>query len=124
MLIRAEQRYLRMSPTKLRLVASALRGINEPQKAIDYLTFIKKRAALPLSKVVKQAIANAKNNKGVSDSGLKIHEIQIMEGPRLKRWRPASRGMARPILKRTSHIRVILESGTQENEKIKDQKAK
>lgn len=125
MLIRAEQKFVRMSPTKIRLVARALRGIQDPQKALTYLSFVRKRAALPLSKVIKTAIANAQNNMKLDRESLQIWGIQIGEGPVLKRGRAGSRGMARPILKRMSHIRVILEATPQkESSKVKNQKSK
>lgn len=110
MLIKAEQRYVRMSPRKVREVSRAIRGMEDPIKLIEYLGFVQKRAAGPIIKTLKQAIANAKNNMKVSEDNLKISEIIINEGPRYKRFRAGSRGMAKPIVKRTSHIRVVLET--------------
>lgn len=117
MLIKAEQRYIRMSPQKIREVVRAVGDIDNPQKMLETLSFLNRRAAGPLSKVVKTAVANAKNNKGISVDMLLIKEIQINEGPRIKRWRAGSVGRAQPILKRMSHIRVILETMSQENPK-------
>lgn len=110
MLIKAEQKYIRMSPLKIRKVADSVRGISDPTRVVEHLQFAARRAAVPLSKTLKQAIANAKNNMKQSPENLKIREIQIGEGPRYKRFRAGSRGIAKPILKRTSHIRVILET--------------
>lgn len=110
MLIIAEQRYVRMSPRKVREVGRAIRGMEDPVKLIEYLGFVGKRAAGPIIKTLKQAIANAKNNMKVSEDNLKIAEIIVNEGPRYKRFRAGSRGMAKPIVKRTSHIRVVLET--------------
>lgn len=110
MLIKAEQKYVRMSPRKLRAVADVVRKFSNPQEAVDVLEVIGKRAAEPIRKTILQAIANAVNNKSLSKESLRIVEIQIGDGPTLKRWRPRARGMAAPILKRTSHIRIVLES--------------
>lgn len=117
MIIKAEQKYVRTSPQKLRLVARAIHKIDNPERAVGILAFSDKRAAKPLAKTLKSAIANAKNRSAVGD--LLIREIQISEGPTMKRWRAASRGMAHKILKRTSHIRIILE--TKEIESSKSQ---
>lgn len=111
MLIKAEQRYIRTSPQKLREVVRGFKKINDPQKFVDYLKFSDKRAARPLAKTLKSAIANAKSRGQTGE--LTIREFQIGEGPTMKRFRAASRGMAHKILKRTSHIRIILE--TKEN---------
>lgn len=102
----AIQKYLRMSPKKLRLVVDIAKGFS-PTEAVQKLPFIGKRAAEPITKTIKAAIANAKN-KGLSEDDLIFKEIQINEGPRLKRGRPVSRGMWHPIAKRMSHIRVVL----------------
>lgn len=106
--IKSVQKFVRMSPRKLRLVADLVRGLS-PQEAIDVLPFSKKRAAGPISKVIKTAIANAKQI-GVNVGDLEFKEIQINEGPRLKRWRAGARGRAKPYKKRMSHIRVVLEA--------------
>lgn len=110
MFIRAEQRYLRISPQKIRFVAQAVKGVKSPLKAVAFLENIQKQAALPLSKVIKQAIANAGNSYNILPEDLTIRELLINEGPSLKRGQPISRGRFHPILKQTSHVRVILES--------------
>ena len=114
----ATQKFVRMSPQKLRLVVRAVKEIKDPDKLLAYLVLIKKRAALPILKTIKQALGNAKNNLGVTDR-LKVKEIQIGEGPRLKRFRAGSRGIARPILKRTSHVRIVLETEKQDQSDLK-----
>lgn len=106
----AEQKFLRMSPIKIRQVARAIRGIKEPQQATTVLSLLGKRAARPLAKVIQTAMANAKNNFNLAPQDLRIREIQVGDGPRYKRYQPAARGLAHPILKRTSHIRVVLEA--------------
>lgn len=100
------QKYLVMSPRKIRLVAALIRKM-KPIEAVEKLPFAQKRAAESISKVIRSAIANAKN-QGVSDTDLIFKEIQIGEGPRLKRGRAASRGRWAPFKRRMSHIRVVL----------------
>ena len=104
----ATQKYLIVSPKKLREVADVAKKLS-PAKALEVLPFIGKRAADPLSKVIKSAIANAKV-KGEAEGDLVFKEIQISEGPRLKRWRAGAHGRAKPYKKRMSHIRVVLTS--------------
>lgn len=106
--VKAEAKYIRISPRKVRLVVDAIRRLS-PQKALEYLGFVNKRAAKPISKVIQSAIANAKNNFALKPEDLRFKEIQVNEGPTLKRWRAISRGRAHPIMKRTSHIKVVLE---------------
>jgi len=101
------QRYIRTSPRKLRLVADAVRSLS-PEQALAHLKFVSKVAALPLYKAIKQAVANAKDQTGLSASKLAFKTIDIMDGPTYKRFQPVSRGMAHSIMKRTSHIRVEL----------------
>ncbi len=99
---------VRISPKKVRVVASNFHG-KKAVVALETLRFVPKRAATPLSKVLKSAIANAQNNKGIKPDGLIIKEILVNAGPTMKRIRPVSRGAAHRILKRTSHIKVVLE---------------
>jgi len=107
-LIKAEQKDVRMTARKIRLVAKAVKKLS-PREAVDNLKFLNKRAAKPLARVIKQAIANGVKNLGLKEEDLRFYRIEIMEGPTYKRWRPVSRGRAHSILKRTSHIRVVLE---------------
>ena len=104
----AEAKNIRKSPRKVRLVAAKLRG-QSPETALENLRYLDKAAALPLSKVIKSAVANATNNLKLDSKKLTIKEVRVNEGPVLKRYEARSRGMAHPILKRTSHIKVILE---------------
>lgn len=108
MQVSSTQKFVHMSPRKVRLVANAVRG-KSPQVALVALTFMTKRAALPVTKALKSALANATNNVKLREESLKIKSIQIQEGPRLKRFRPVSRGMAHGYKKRMSHIKVVLE---------------
>jgi len=103
---KSTQKYLIGSPRKLRAVVALIKKM-KPTEAIERLPFASRRAASDLSKVIKSALANAKN-QGVSETDLVFKEIQISEGPRLKRGRAASRGSWHPFKRRMSHIRVIL----------------
>ena len=103
---KATQKYLLMSPRKIRLVVDAIKKM-KPTQAVEALPFIQKRAGAEIAKVIKSALASAKN-AGVSETDLVFKEIQIGEGPRLKRGIAVSRGMWHPIAKRMSHIRVVL----------------
>jgi large subunit ribosomal protein L22 len=109
MIITAEQKYKRETPTRLRLVANAVKKL-APKQAIIQLGFMNKKAAKTLLTVYKQAVANAVNNLGLSADGLVTKEIIIGEGPRYRRFQPVSRGRAHGIIKRTAHVRVVLES--------------
>lgn len=80
-----------------------------PLEAYEKLPFVKKRAAEPLRKAIGTALANARE-QGLSDTDLVFKEVQINEGPMLKRWRAGARGMAKPYNRRWSHIRIILET--------------
>jgi len=104
----AKSKYLRISPRKVRLVADNLRQLS-PEEALIALLAMNKKAAQPLAETLKQAIGNAVNNFNLNKQNLVIKEIQIGEGPVFKRWRAVSRGRAHPVLKRTSHIRIVLE---------------
>lgn len=106
--MQATQKYIRTSPRKLRLVADSVRGLPAGQ-ALDYLRFMNKRAALPLAKVIRQAVANAEDAEGKKAEKLIVKIIDIGEGPTLKRWQAVSRGSAHSIMKRSSHITVVLE---------------
>lgn len=100
------QKYLIVGPRKIRDVVSLIKRLS-PVDAISKLEFINKKSSSLLAKVIKTTLAQAKT-QGISDSNLKFKEIQVEEGPRLKRGRPVSRGMWHPYKKRMSHIRVVL----------------
>ncbi len=102
------QKYLRISPRKLRLIADAIRKLS-PAQAIAYLKFTPKSAALPMSKAIRTAISNAKDQQGLSAERLMFKTIDVMGGPTYKRFRAVSRGMAHSIAKRTSHIKIVLQ---------------
>jgi len=105
--VRAVSKYLRISPSKARLVADLVRSKNVGE-ALTILKFTPKKGARLLSKTLRSAMANAENTKSMDVDVLYIKEIYVNEGPRLKRWRPRAMGRATRILKRTSHITVVL----------------
>lgn len=119
---KSEQKHLIISPRKVRPVVEIIKKMT-PLKALESLPFIKKRASEYLYKVIKSAVANA-SQKGAEVNSLIFKEIQIGEGPRLKRGQPVSRGRWHPIKKRMSHIRVVLTTRKSEirNTKIETKK--
>jgi large subunit ribosomal protein L22 len=106
--VRAVAKYVRMSPRKVKLVVDMVRGRSIDQ-ALTLLTYSTKAAARPVAKVIKSAAANAEENYGLSSDELYIAEIYADEGPTLKRGRIGARGRFKPILKRSTHITVVLE---------------
>lgn len=104
----AKSKFIRTSPRKIRLVADAIRGMKVEQ-AVEILKNINKRAAKVLLLVLKQGTGNAVNNFKLDKSSLLIKKIEIGKGPTYKRGRPVSRGQWHSILKRTSHITIVLE---------------
>ena len=104
---RAMHRYARVSPRKARLVADLIRG-QHVNTAQDILRFTRKRASELIGKVLKSAIANA-NEHEADVRRLHVAVAQVDPGPYFRRWRPKDRGRAHQILKRTSHIIVVVE---------------
>lgn len=105
---RAVARDIRVPPRKARLVIDAVRG-RYVEEALAFLRFIPNRAAGYISKVLMSAAANAANNHGLNAENLKLVEARVDEGPRWKRVQPRAQGRAYHILKRTSHITVIVQ---------------
>ena len=103
----ALHRFARISPQKARLVADQVRGVNVAN-ALESLQFSTKKGASIIRKVVESAIANAENNEGADVDRLCISEIMVDEGPTLKRFRARAKGRGVRILKRTSHIKVVV----------------
>jgi large subunit ribosomal protein L22 len=97
----------RQSPRKVRLVADFVRGKRVPN-ALTTLSFLSKRAALPIRSVIESAAANAKNALKLDAEALIIKEIRVDEGVVMKRSMPRARGSAYPFKKRTSRIFVAL----------------
>ncbi|HEB65246.1 MAG TPA: 50S ribosomal protein L22 [Chloroflexi bacterium] len=105
--IRAVARYIPISAQKARLVVDLVRG-KDVQEALDILRFANRRAAKPVAKVITSAIANAEENFGLNRDDLYIHRIFADEAPTRKWRRFGARGRFKPILRRSSHITVIL----------------
>ena len=106
--MKASATHIRISPRKVRMVVDTVRGKSVSQ-ALSILGFTRKKAALPVQKLLKSAVANAVEHGGTNDvETLVIDRIMVDEGPTLKRYMPRARGRATPIRKRTSHIRIIL----------------
>ena len=105
--VRAVERNIRMSAQKVRLVLDAVRGKPVPE-ALAVLRFLPQRAAKPVAKAVKSAAANAENNFNMDPDDLVIMRAAADEGRTLKRWRPRARGRVNQILKRSSHITVVV----------------
>ena len=105
--VRASTRYMRVAPRKARLVADQVRGLTVPE-ARTLLDFSGRGAARDIAKLIASAAANAENNHELVAEDMRIAEIQVDEGPTLKRWRARARGRATRIEKRTSHVSVAL----------------
>jgi large subunit ribosomal protein L22 len=118
-MVTAELKNYRQSPRKVRLVADAIRG-KHVLEALDTLLIATKRASSPLKKLLESAIANAEHNHGLNRDELFIKEIRVDEGVTLHRWRARARGRAAPIKKRTSHVKVVLDTAL---EVVKTEKA-
>ena len=104
----AVARHIRMSPYKVRRALALIRGksVNEAAAILDYATIV---SAEPVKKVLLSAAANAEHNYGMDRGDLIVAEAFADQGPTLKRMNPVSKGRAHSILKRTSHITVILD---------------
>lgn len=111
----AKNKMVRVSARKLRLIADTIRG-KGALSSLEELGFLPKAGTIHISKVLKSAIANAENNFKLSPKKLYVKEVLINEGPTYKRYRMASKGRVREILKRTSNIYIKLgikkENGT------------
>ncbi len=103
----AKHRFARTSPQKARLVADQIRGL-PVDKALDVLTFSNKKAAVLVKKVLESAIANAEHNDGADIDELTVAKVFIDEGPTMKRIKTRAKGRADRILKRSSHITVVV----------------
>ena len=104
---KAKLSYSKMSAQKGRLVADQIRGMNV-EKALELLTFSKKKGASLMKKLLDSAIANAENNNGADVDELIVKTVFVDEGPTMKRIRPRAKGRAARILKRTCHITIIV----------------
>jgi large subunit ribosomal protein L22 len=105
--VRAEAKWVRISPRKARLVAEHIRGRSVPE-ARSVLAFTSREAARELDKVLRSAVANAASQHQIADDRLYVSAAYVDEGPVMKRWRPRARGRVGSIKKRTCHITVKL----------------
>jgi large subunit ribosomal protein L22 len=105
--VRAQVRYVRISPYKVREVLNLIRG-EQVGVADDVLAFTERGSAPVVRKALKSAVANAENNSGLAADDLFVAACFADEGPTLKRWRPRARGRATRIRKRTCHITIEL----------------
>jgi large subunit ribosomal protein L22 len=109
MAVKSVGRYVRVSPQKARLVIDMIRG-RYVAEALDILRNSPKAVADVIAKIVRVAVANAQNNNDIEDvDTLYIKEAYVDQGPTMKRFSPRAMGRATPILKRTSHITVIVD---------------
>ena len=105
--IKAKSRYMRISPQKIHQIIGAVKG-KPVEQGMDILKFMPQKAARILEKTVRSAVANADQTPDMDIDTLVIRNITADQGPSLKRFRARARGRGTRILKRTSHITVIL----------------
>ena len=123
MKITAKLNHLRIAPRKVRLVADIIRGRDVKEAEIQ-LKFLARRAAEPLLKLLNSAVASAKHDFQIEEENLYVLKTMVDEGPTLKRSHPMSRGRAYPIMKRSSHITIILSEINQKEENKETAKIK
>src|SRR5882672_7431034 len=104
---KAIQRYVRITPSKCNQVLNLIRG-QSVEQAFTTLQFTPKLGARIVQKVLNSAVANAHHESKVRTDDLYVKEAIVGAGPTLKRWLPRAQGRATPILKRTSHVKVIV----------------
>src|SRR5437660_11073712 len=105
--VRSIYKYARISAFKVREVTREIQGL-PVSAALDLLAFTPKKAAFLIGKTLKIAVANAENNANLKVDGLVVKEAVVGEGPTIKRMMARARGSGSQILKRTSHIRIVL----------------
>jgi large subunit ribosomal protein L22 len=125
--VRSIYKYARISPFKVREVTREIQGL-PVSAALDILAFTPKKAAFLVNKTLKSAIANAENNANLKADGLVVKEAVVGEGPTFKRMMTRARGSGSRVLKRTSHIRIVLTDDvaieTRETKKAKREQEK
>ena len=104
---KAIAKYVRMSPIKVGAVTDLIRG-KDVKEAFAILEYTPREAAVAIKKVLKSAVANAENNFALNSDNLYVSDVFVGQGPTLKRFRPMDHGKAIKILKKTSHITVIV----------------
>src|SRR6266403_2411868 len=116
--VRSIHRDARISAFKAREVTREIQGL-PVSAALDVLAFTPKKAAILVNQTLKSAIANAENNANLKADGLVVKEAVVGEGPTFKRMQTRARGSGARILKRTSHIRIVLTDEKPEKEEAK-----
>ena len=106
--VKAVTRYVRIAPRKVRIVTELVKG-KSAEEALTILKFLPKKAARLVSKTLQSAVANAEQNPNIDVDTLYIKRIYVDEGPTMKRWRARAMGRATRLLKRSSHITIILD---------------
>lgn len=104
---KAIAKYVRISPQKVRMLVSAIKG-KPVETALDFLKFMPQKAAGIVEKIIRSAVANADQHPDIDVDSLVVQNILVDQGPSLKRFRARARGRGTRILKRTAHITVIL----------------
>ena len=120
--VKAITKFARISAFKARDVTRHIQG-KPALSALEMLEFYPQKAARFVSKTLRSAIANAENNHSLAPQNLVVKEAVVGEGPSIKRFRPRARGSAGPIVKRTSHVRIILAERVEEPVKEKKKPA-
>jgi len=105
--VRAVARNIRVSPEKVRLLADMVRG-KKVEDALTLLKFATTPTAIAVAKAIKSAAANAESGFQMTAADLKVAQIYVDRGMMMKRYRAAARGRAAPLLRRTSHITVVV----------------
>jgi len=105
--VRSIYRYAKISPFKVREVTREIQGL-PVSAALDIVAYSSKKAAAMVNKTLKSAVANAENNANLKVEGLVVKEAIVGEGPTAKRMMARARGSGSRILKRSSHIRIVL----------------
>ena len=105
--VAAKLKHARISAQKVRLIADQVRG-KPVEQALQLLTFSPKKAAAIIKKVLESAIANAEHNEGADIDELKVSTIYVDEGPSMRRWKARAKGRVNHIIKRTSHVTVMV----------------
>lgn len=108
MKVTASLKNLAVSPRKVRLVAVSIRGLSTDRAALELERQLK-RSSKPMLKLLKSAVANAVNNHQIAEDNLRVAEVRVGEGQKLKRWLPRAQGRATPLWKRMSNVDLFLE---------------
>jgi large subunit ribosomal protein L22 len=109
--VKATQRYVRISPQKVRMIVDAIKG-KPAETAINALKFMPQKSAGIVEKIVRSAVANADQNTSIDVDDLIVSNLIVDQGPSMKRFKARARGRGARILKRTAHITVVLAEGS------------